>query len=353
MKLAILTFQFAHNYGALLQAYALKEFLKSQGHTVEIANYYPDTFKDTYSINPFAKGVPLRGRVKRVLQYPLRAPQAEAFEAFKQNLLCLNEESGEQSAICDKLNKYDAVIFGSDQIWNTRLTKNDTLYWGEGICTKKIAYAASLGTSALNAEQENACCRLLPEYSHISLREFGLEMQVGKLANKEIKVVMDPVFLLDESKWVKLIRQPRMQSNYMLFYFLFEDKRLLQAGLEYAEKRGLEAIEIHPTLAARHKGCRLVPQIGPQEFLGLIGNADAVCTNSFHAMAFSTIFGKNVIHIPNPSSPKRTTTLLERVGMSLHIGNELPLYCMSDIDKAILNGQINSSKDFLLNSLRA
>ena len=227
MKLAILTFQFAHNYGALLQAYALKEFLSFQGHMVEIANYYPDSFKNTYSINPFAKGLTLRGRVKRVLQYPVRVPQAQVFEDFKRELLCLTEESGEQSTICDKLSEYDAVIFGSDQIWNTKLTKNDTLYWGEGIKTKKIAYAASLGTSSLNAEQENACCRLLPEYSHISLRESGLEMQVGQLANKETKVVMDPVFLLDESRWKKLISPLRMQSEYMLFYFLYEDKRLL------------------------------------------------------------------------------------------------------------------------------
>ena len=37
MKTAILTFQFAHNYGALLQAYALKQYLKSHDLEGEIA----------------------------------------------------------------------------------------------------------------------------------------------------------------------------------------------------------------------------------------------------------------------------------------------------------------------------
>ena len=42
MNAAILTFQFAHNYGALLQAYALSRYLKGRNIQVEIAPYNPD-----------------------------------------------------------------------------------------------------------------------------------------------------------------------------------------------------------------------------------------------------------------------------------------------------------------------
>ena len=40
MNVAILTFQFAHNYGALLQAYALKTYLQNHNMNAEIAPYY-------------------------------------------------------------------------------------------------------------------------------------------------------------------------------------------------------------------------------------------------------------------------------------------------------------------------
>ena len=36
MKIGIITFHCAHNYGAVLQAYGLKEFLKLSGHSVNV-----------------------------------------------------------------------------------------------------------------------------------------------------------------------------------------------------------------------------------------------------------------------------------------------------------------------------
>jgi hypothetical protein len=41
MKIGILTFHCAHNYGAVLQAYATQEYLKSLGHEAFIINDIP------------------------------------------------------------------------------------------------------------------------------------------------------------------------------------------------------------------------------------------------------------------------------------------------------------------------
>lgn len=48
MKIGILTFQFALNYGALLQAYALKSVLENAGNYVEIINYCPREMLKAY-----------------------------------------------------------------------------------------------------------------------------------------------------------------------------------------------------------------------------------------------------------------------------------------------------------------
>ena len=79
MNISILTFQFAHNYGALLQAYALKEYLASLGHCVRIAPYFPAWAQIEYAINPFAKGVPPKRRIRLALQYRKRKRQIEVF----------------------------------------------------------------------------------------------------------------------------------------------------------------------------------------------------------------------------------------------------------------------------------
>lgn len=48
MKLGILTFHSAHNYGAVLQAYGLQEYLKQHGHDVYVIDYRPDYITRCY-----------------------------------------------------------------------------------------------------------------------------------------------------------------------------------------------------------------------------------------------------------------------------------------------------------------
>ena len=44
-KVGIITYHFALNYGAVLQCYALKEYLSSQGYDVIVLNYVTDKQK--------------------------------------------------------------------------------------------------------------------------------------------------------------------------------------------------------------------------------------------------------------------------------------------------------------------
>ena len=48
MKIGILTYHRAHNYGAMLQAYALRTFLREQGHQVEFVDYWPKSHQKQY-----------------------------------------------------------------------------------------------------------------------------------------------------------------------------------------------------------------------------------------------------------------------------------------------------------------
>ena len=48
MKIGILTFHRAHNYGAVLQCYALQEILKRMGHQVYVIDYRQPWIEDFY-----------------------------------------------------------------------------------------------------------------------------------------------------------------------------------------------------------------------------------------------------------------------------------------------------------------
>ena len=69
-RIGILTFQFAHNYGALLQAYALKRSLTDESTSVEIINYMPIGLWENYSINPIYAFK--KRQLKKLLSTPRR-----------------------------------------------------------------------------------------------------------------------------------------------------------------------------------------------------------------------------------------------------------------------------------------
>ena len=68
MKIGIITFHAAFNYGSMLQAYAMQTFLERQGHHVEIVNFRPLSQKKGYS-KPidFTTKANIKKSIKRIL----------------------------------------------------------------------------------------------------------------------------------------------------------------------------------------------------------------------------------------------------------------------------------------------
>ena len=73
MKIGILTFHRAHNYGAVLQAYALKTFLRSLGHNVKLIDYWPLFHEKIYKLwdNDVFKNKSFIIRLKIVIKFLL------------------------------------------------------------------------------------------------------------------------------------------------------------------------------------------------------------------------------------------------------------------------------------------
>ena len=174
MRIGILTFQFASNYGALLQAYALRETLKSMGHEAEIVNYVSDFCLKAYSANPFAHLPDIKSCVSFALRLPHYCSQKSYFDRFRHEELEIYSK-----AICHKeelteyLMKFDTVVIGSDQVWNPELINGDTTYFADfADQIACVSYAAGIGMSdALTPLQLEKLQRNLKNFKYISLRE--------------------------------------------------------------------------------------------------------------------------------------------------------------------------------------
>ena len=112
-KIGILTFHGVLNHGAVLQAYALNKFLNCNGADSEVINYSPWYF--AWQVHRPAKGFSKSIlKFKRILK----------FRRFERNHLNISKVKYRNLSSLSNL-KYDALVCGSDQVWNKEITKGE------------------------------------------------------------------------------------------------------------------------------------------------------------------------------------------------------------------------------------
>lgn len=295
MNIGILTFQFAHNYGAMLQCYALKSFLEKQGQNVTVINYWPIKIASYYSLNPWY--ALKRHDIAALTGNIIRWKQAEKFYTFQKDYLKLKRKV---NTVDDNyVAGLDAVIVGSDQVWNSDIVPDlgEYLLANCSACNK-YSYSASLGKKNFSRKAELAFKAELPFFNAVSVRESNTALLLSNALGISIQHTVDPVFLLCEEEWERIYSghyPSNVDKNYILIVDLFNDDKIKKDAYELATKKGLALYSIDP-MCRNHDTCSInLHNIGPLEYLWLINNAQYIATNSFHAVAFSYIFRKKVI----------------------------------------------------------
>ncbi len=161
--------------------------------------------------------------------------------------------------------------------------------------------------------------------------------------------VSDPVLLLDEKFWSAVTRKPSGMKDrrYILYYTLKNDEQLIMKANDTAKRLGLQVISIHPNANRLEIGKQLYG-IGPREFLWMIQNAEYVCTNSFHASAFSLIFKKKLLHSQFEKGKGRVQSLFDTVSAKRSMDeNGTECIDLSGINQLKLKEYISTSKEYL------
>lgn len=304
-KIGILTFHNAHNYGAVLQAYALKTKLTRMGYEAKVLNYrnvyISRLYRRVFHIDLWKRDIlPTRwGKVGRKLYeifYGLREwqKQWDAFEKFiTEQLLDGNNEGMDLSDV--EREQCDVYVMGSDQIWARELTHGfDPAYFGQfETHGKRISYAASVPNGEIPDGEKVYFKQYLENFTAVSVREEKLAAELQKLTGRDIETVIDPTLLLDREDYEKILcsRLP-VKEKYVFAYFVVESDMLSKCAAKAAERTGYRLIELHYHKTPEICGENMIFDAGPEEFLAYIRNAEMVLTNSFHGTVFSILFQK-------------------------------------------------------------
>lgn len=306
MKVATITYSWAQNWGAVLQAYALTEYLNSVGHEAMLIDYKPFDNKLISTVKSVPDGI------LDLLTIPASKRRVARYNEFRKNAFRLTEKCNTTEEL-EKLNsEFDAFITGSDQVWNVGLgvSKDFYLEFAEPE-KKKISYAASFGVSSIPEEHQAETIKGINNIDTISVREESGANIVKQLAGRDAEVVLDPVFLLPPEKWTELEAPlEKIPEKFIFVYPTQVTDTLVSIVRELKNKTGYEAIS--PFYVP---GCKTRKDIGPREFVSLVRNAEYVVGSSFHVTAFSVIFGKKLYVVTHSKTGSRTTDLLRRLNM--------------------------------------
>lgn len=375
MKIGILTFHFAHNNGAMLQAYGLSHYLREKGYNAEIIDYrlhHIYQWKEKYTVYSYYKaqredGFSVIKSLLRTLRYyrNLQYNHDESWNSFEYFMKKYLHKSRRIYSSQLKSLKYDILICGSDQIWNTELTGGfePTYLLSFTKKARKISYAASSGSNKLDVTNIDYITEYLRQFKAISCRESGLADFISNILDKNVTVVCDPVFLLDKNEWDKIAQESKLSVNkpYVLVYSYWEDEYFYEQLSSFVKRSGLSIVKI----GIQHKEYlppKDFPHIqyvdaGPIEFLHLIRNANYVFTNMFHGTAVSLIFNKNFSIILPPVRQERLREILDRTKLWSRVISEdsdsIPATDKIDYDKVnkIITEFKTQSINFLSNAI--
>lgn len=322
--ITIVTLIKAHNYGAILQAYALQEFLENKKYNVQFLNYKDNFVIKNYKPIKFNGNkikIKIKSLIRSIYYYKLNRKHYNKFNCFINRNIHLYPQKEQNINYFLNYNSSQVLITGSDQVWNPEITGDlsdiYTLNFGKEKI-KRISYAASLGNTKVNNNLKEQYQEKLKKIDKISVREkSGREILQEIFPHKKIEVVFDPTLLVTKEEWDnKTTEMQKEEEKYILAYAVEKDDEFTKITNEISKKTGYKVIHFGLKNKGLENVLRSAYTDGPLEFVNLIKNAEYIVATSFHATVFSIIFNKKFWIIPHKKTGSRVTDLLEKLDIS-------------------------------------
>lgn len=360
MKIGILTFHRACNYGAVLQCYALQEVLRSMGHEVNVIDYRQPWTESLRKAISFGKIKQLYKHPKAMLIYLCsfrkRGNSIKHSEIIFNNFV---DKYLNTSNTCygkeDFPHNYDFYVIGSDQVWGKSCLggKFDNIYMGDfphSIKSKLIGYAISSTIQSVLEMDNEKIQKVVGRFSALSFREYNIAKHISDICKISYPDCVDPTLLCESSIWDNLINDKWQEKSYILIYEARD-------AVKYSHLLQKKAKEM---LMLTNKNYEIIDMSGMvydvSDFVSAFKYAKCVITTSFHATVFSVIFNRPFYSIRlGDGADGRYENLLNLLNLEQQcVGPEfepvIPQIDYSDMEN-ILSLYRKPSIDFLNNTL--
>ncbi|MCS4230401.1 hypothetical protein M2410_001125 [Stenotrophomonas chelatiphaga] len=316
MNILLLTYSFNYNYGGLLQAYATVKHLQGLGHSVTVPTSHPAHMVGNTSLlrgMGLSDGKPIAAVIRRLRQMK----RYRRFDRFRRGLPMDHSLSSPQK-INSSIGRFDTVLTGSDQTWNTKFMPAYDPYYYQGFISggvRKVSYASCFGTREQKEALLSRAASDIMKFDAIAVRNDVSREIVERITGVTPQVVVDPTLLYDFNEF-RSARGPNLRAPYVMVYALdkanfpvaesiVEQLRKIQPGIEVHFVNGEKNFE-KPAWASH-----LINSYGPVEFLECIQDATYVVTDSFHGTIFAQKFDRPCIAYSSGWRAERIVSMMK------------------------------------------
>ncbi len=379
MNVGILTFHFSDNYGAALQAYALRRWLTEQGHHASFIDYRPAHIERGGRLSAPTSPARLKADLKVVYlavssflhRHLGNRSQKEKFVRFREHFLGIGNDAApmDNGAFLAAAQACDLIVAGSDQIWSPSqhfgFDPNYFLAFAKSFQARKISYAASFGRDQVSSSEAAQLPRLLHNFDAISVREASGVALVERAIGQKPANVPDPTLL--HSNYSELTDRASSGHGdpYIFCYGLRSPDNIRQTADLLSRRLSCPILSPHnPHRRWVEIGNTVYPD--PGEWVSLVKNARFVVTNSFHGTVFSLLFRKPFIVAgltgERASANARAIHLLRAVGLESRFApsfseQNVNALMASEIDWACVDQRLadlrQAGSEFLSRQLKA
>lgn len=232
-------------------------------------------------------------------------------DIFKERHWELTEIISNDTDYNNVFGQFDAIIVGSDQIWNSACIETMGLhYFGINADTAKqrlIAYAPSFGKNRFETKASNIE-RLrvhISKFKAISVRENdGIDLLNRYFQYEHAVRVLDPTMLMNLEYYLKIAGIKEIKEQNTLAYYFLDDNKEKQDYIKRLSKlTGLKPKNIgkdaNSTSANPFAKLRNLRYPSVESWLKNIAECKMIVTDSFHGTVFSIIFNKEFLTFRN------------------------------------------------------
>lgn len=215
--------------------------------------------------------------------------------------------------------EYDAIVIGSDEVWNFRHPwfGSRPIFFGDDLKAARIvSYAASFGNHEAAHGIDPDWARKLDRFSAISVRDENSLQLVRSGTDREPSLVLDPCLLVPE---VARSESEHPASNYVAVYGHGFPKWLQRRVRRWADSRGLTLLSVgylNEWAGEQRIGT------GPAGFARLMSGAAAIVTNFFHGCVFALLNGKPWASTPSAYRSIKIPDLVALLGIEQRLIHE-------------------------------